>query len=152
MPPVRVLMLVENNSYPKDPRVRKEAEALLSAGYQVSVICPADRQQKWREQINGVEVYRFPGCAQARGSAGYLYEYSYSMLAMFILSIWVFMFIGFDIIHVANPPDTLVLIAAFYKCFGRRFVFDHHDPAPELYCARFSGSVNPLVYRALIQC
>jgi glycosyltransferase involved in cell wall biosynthesis len=144
-------MLVENNSYPKDPRVRKEAETLASAGYQVSVISPADRNQKWREAINGVDVYRYPAPASANSSAGYVYEYTYSMIAIFILSLWVYVRVGFDIVHAANPPDTLALIAAVYKCFGRRFVFDHHDPAPELYRARFLGSVNPLVYWGLVQ-
>ena len=56
----RVLMLVENNCYPRDPRVRREAEALTRAGYRVSVISPARPRQRWRETIDGVHVYRFP--------------------------------------------------------------------------------------------
>jgi len=39
--PARVLMFVENCSYPRDVRVRREAETLAQAGYKVSVICPA---------------------------------------------------------------------------------------------------------------
>jgi glycosyltransferase involved in cell wall biosynthesis len=57
---------------------------------------------------------------------------------------------GFDIIHVHNPPDTFVFIAAFYKLLGKRFVYDHHDLAPELYYARFGGTGNPLIYNVLI--
>src|SRR6266699_2994019 len=49
----RVLMLVENNSYPEDARVRREARALADAGYQVTVISPAQPTQPWRETING---------------------------------------------------------------------------------------------------
>ena len=37
----RVLMLVENNPFPNDPRIRREARALIDAGYQVSVVAPA---------------------------------------------------------------------------------------------------------------
>ncbi len=40
----RVLMLLENNPYPKDVRVRQEAAALVAAGYQVTVVCPSGPQ------------------------------------------------------------------------------------------------------------
>jgi glycosyltransferase involved in cell wall biosynthesis len=45
---------------------------------------------------------------------------------------------GFDIIHSANPPDTTIMIAAIYKLFGKKYVFDHHDINPELYLAKFN--------------
>src|SRR5215469_17495521 len=44
---------------------------------------------------------------------------------------------GFDVIHGCNPPDTIFLIALFYRPFGKRFLFDHHDINPELYEAKF---------------
>lgn len=147
----RVLMLVENNSYPKDPRVRKEAQALIKAGYRVTVISPAERKQKYHEVINGVDVYRFPGPPPADTVVSYLIEYVYSMAAMFCLTCWIFVRHGFDVIHAANPPDTLVFIAAPYKCLGKRFVFDHHDLAPEMYYARFPKG-SRWMYRILIWC
>jgi glycosyltransferase involved in cell wall biosynthesis len=148
----RVLMLVENNSYPRDPRVRREAEVLKNAGYEVAVISPAEKNQQWREKVNGIQVYRYPAPPPANGMAGYLYEYSYSMMSMFLLSLLVWFQQGFDVIHVANPPDTLVFIAAFYKLLGKRFIYDHHDLAPEMYYARFPQGGNRLVYRALLFC
>jgi len=45
---------------------------------------------------------------------------------------------GFDIIHVANPPDFIVPLVSIYKLFGKRIIFDQHDLTPELYAARFS--------------
>ena len=45
-----------------------------------------------------------------------------------------------------NPPDTFVFIAAFYRLLGKRFVFDHHDLAPEMYFARFGGQGSGLVF------
>lgn len=145
-------MLVENNSYPKDPRVRREAKVLKSAGYKVAIISPAEKNQPWREIVNEICVYRYPAPPRANGIASYLYEYSYSMVSIFALSLLVWVQQGFDIIHVANPPDTLVFIAAFYKLFGKRFVFDHHDLAPEMYYARFPQGGNRLIYRALLFC
>jgi glycosyltransferase involved in cell wall biosynthesis len=148
----RVLMLVENNSYPKDPRVRREAEVLRNAGYEVAVVGPAEKNQKWCETVNGIQVYRYPAPPGGNGIAGYLYEYAVSMTLMFLLSLWVWAKQGFDIIHAANPPDTLVFIAAFYKVLGKGFIFDHHDLAPEMYHARFPQGGNRLVYRVLLFC
>jgi glycosyltransferase involved in cell wall biosynthesis len=145
----RVLMLLENNPYPQDDRVRREATALATAGYQVSVICPSAPAQHRREVLDGVDIYRFPAPPAANHFLGYLMEYSYSMLATFIISLFIFFRRGFDIVHAHNPPDTFVFIAAFYRLFGKRFLYDHHDLAPELYYARF-GSGNRLVYHTLV--
>ena len=146
----RVLMLVQNNSYPRDTRVRGEAEALRVAGYQISVISPSAKGQAWRELVNGVRVYRFPAPFEAHGFLGYFWEYTYATVAMFLLSLVVCAREGFDVIHAANPPETLVFIAAFYKLFGKRFIFDHHDLSPEMYKANFHKGDNGLVYHTLV--
>jgi glycosyltransferase involved in cell wall biosynthesis len=72
------------------------------------------------------------------------------LVASFVLSILVFLQEGFDAVHAHNPPDTFVFIAMFYKLFGKRFVFDHHDLSPEMYQARFPGGGTHLVYSALV--
>src|SRR5213082_2980968 len=143
-------MLLENLPFPQDLRVRREAYALTSAGYRVTVICPSAKGQPSNEIVNGVAVYRYPAAPQAHGLASYLWEYAYSMSASFCLSLVVFFRGGFDVIHAHNPPDTFVFIALFYKLFGKRFVYDHHDLSPEMYAARFRGGGRPVVYRALV--
>lgn len=146
----RVLMLLENCSYPADRRVSVEAEALTTAGYHVSVICPKASGQPWWEVLNGVRVYRYPMPPAANSFLGYFWEYGYSMVAAFLLSMVVCWREGCDIVHAHNPPDTFVFIAAFYKILGKRFIYDHHDLAPEMYYARFGGRGNRLVYHVLI--
>jgi glycosyltransferase involved in cell wall biosynthesis len=146
----RILMLLENNPYPQDGRVRREATTLAAAGYQVTVIGPKRSGQPWHETIDQVRVYRFVAPAEANGLLGYLWEYGYAMAATFILSLVVLFRHGFDVVHVHNPPDTFIFITAFYKLLGKRFVFDHHDLSPEMYYARFEGKGNRLVYQALV--
>lgn len=145
-----VLMLLENASYPRDGRVRREAKSLVSAGYRVSVICPRVPGQAWHEILDRVDVYRYPAPQLGNGLWSYLFEYGFSMAATFVLSLFLFLREGFDIVHANQPPDTFALIVAFYKLFGKHYVLDHHDLAPELYYARFSGKGNPLVYRTLV--
>ena len=146
----RVLMLLENASYPEDGRVRREARALVEAGCDVTVICPAEKGQPWRETLDGVRLRRYPEPRAGNGLLGYLWEYGYSMTAAFFLSVVALFERGFDVIHAHNPPDLFVLIAAFYKLLGKRFVFDHHDLSPEMYYARFGGKGNRAVYRVLV--
>ena len=143
-------MFVENYPFPQDGRVRREANTLITAGYRVSVVAPKSAGQSWREDVKGVQVFRYPAPLEANGLLGYLWEYGYSLSAAFVLSWIVFFRRGFDIIHAHNPPDIFVLIAAFYKLFGKRFVFDHHDLSPEMYYARFGGKGNRLVYQVLV--
>jgi glycosyltransferase involved in cell wall biosynthesis len=146
----RVLMLLENQPYPQDHRVRREAVALARAGYRVSVICPATRAQVFHEVVDDVRVYRFRSPAPANGFLGYLREFGYCTAMSFFLSLWIFWKEGFDVTHAHNPPDTFVFIGAFYKLFGKRFVFDHHDLSPEMYRARFPNGGGKIVYKALV--
>src|SRR4051812_44527829 len=57
--PGRTLMFVEN-FFPQDTRVANEANLLVEAGYQVSVICLRKSKQSSFEIVNGVNVYRVP--------------------------------------------------------------------------------------------
>lgn len=148
--PVRVLMLLENDRYPQDGRVRQEAESLVQAGHSVSVIAPRGRGQQPRESIAGVRVFRFPAPREAAGFLGYLWEYLYSVIVMFAISLRVWVRDGFDVVHAHNPPDVLVCIAAFYKLFGKSFVFDQHDLSPEMYRVRFADGGSRIVHAALV--
>jgi glycosyltransferase involved in cell wall biosynthesis len=137
--PVRILMIVENCPFLRDPRVHNEATTLHSAGHRVSVICPsAGQRQPLRECINGVTVYRFRPVPAGLKTLGYLFEYAYATLAIAVLSVIVLAREGFDVIHVANPPDTLVLTVAVFKLIGRRIIYDQHDLCPELFSAKFT--------------
>lgn len=140
-------MLIENSSYPGDVRVRHEAEVLAAAGYRVTVICPARKGQALVETVGRVRVYRYPMLPALPGALGFIVEYAYAMLATVLLTLLVGRREGFDVIHAANPPDTFALIAAPYKLLGKRFIFDHHDLAPEMYDARQGGRGNRLIYR-----
>ena len=134
----RVLILVENLPSPFDRRVWQEATALRDAGYTVSIICPTGRGYEARyEAIDGVHIWRYHLPAEGAGPLGYLAEYSAALFWTFVLSLRIVFTRGFDVVHACNPPDLFFLIGAFYKLFGKKFVFDHHDANPELYVAKF---------------
>ena len=147
----RVLMLLQNYPYPADGRVREEAETLAASGYKVTVISPRGHQHPWHEVLHGVRIFRFPTPSAGRSMLGYLWEYAYSLVAIFALSLIALVVDGFDVVHIAQPPDALAVIAGFYKLLGKRYVLDHHDLSPELYYyARFGRRGNPMVYQTLL--
>lgn len=134
----RVLIIVENLPVPFDRRVWSEATTLVKAGYQVSVICPKGKGSTASyEMIDGVHIYRHSLPLDAEGVLGYALEYSAALFWEFLLSLKVAWQRGFDVIHACNPPDTIFLIGGFYRLFGKKFLFDHHDINPELYEAKF---------------
>jgi glycosyltransferase involved in cell wall biosynthesis len=134
----RVLMLVENLPSPFDRRVWQEACTLRDAGYQVSIVCPTGRgYDKKHEVLDGIAIWRYDLPLEGSGALGYLVEYAIALSCTFWLSAKIFWTRGFDVVHACNPPDLFFLIGAFYKLFGRKFVFDHHDANPELYEAKF---------------
>ena len=134
----RVLIIVENLPCPFDRRVWQEALALRSHGHAVSIICPKGRGfDEGYEVLEGVHIYRHPLPVEANSALGYGLEYALSLLMEFALAIRIAFTRGFDIIHACNPPDTIFLIGRFFRVFGKRFIFDHHDINPELYEAKF---------------
>ncbi len=134
----RVLIIVENLPVPFDRRVWAEATTLIAHGYEVSVICPKGRDaQASYEMLNGVAIYRHPLPLEAKGAKGYLLEYSVALFWEFALAFRVLATRGFDVIHACNPPDLIFLVGGFFKLFGKKFLFDHHDVNPELYEAKF---------------
>ncbi|NOZ36668.1 MAG: glycosyltransferase family 4 protein [Gammaproteobacteria bacterium] len=134
----RVLIIVENLPSPFDRRVWQEATTLIEAGYEVSIICPVGKgYEKKYELIDGVHIYRHSLPLEAEGALGYLLEYTVALFWQFTLACRVLLTRGFDVIHACNPPDNIFLIGGFFKLFGKKFLFDHHDINPELYEAKF---------------
>jgi glycosyltransferase involved in cell wall biosynthesis len=145
----RVLIVVENLPCPFDRRVWQEARTLAGAGYRVSIICPKGKGHDASfEELEGIAIYRHPLPVEASSAAGYAVEYLWALLAQFWLSVKVLRARGFDVIHACNPPDTIFLLGRFYKLFGKKFIFDHHDVNPELYEAKFGR--RDVFYRLMV--
>ena len=143
-------MLIENAPFPADRRMRHLAEALHGAGYKVSVVCPKgkDYNQATFEVADGVKVYRYPIPFQASKRLGYVLEYPWALFCLGVLSLLVWVRDGIDIIHCANPPDIMFLLAWPFKLLGKKFVYDQHDLCPELYHSKFQRLDR--IYRILL--
>ena len=133
-----ILFIVENSTVPFDLRVWAEAKSLKEFGYDISIITPIKLNGKLKyENIDGIDVYRHPMPLEAEGKFAFIFEYLNALFWEFFLSIKLFVKKPFHVIHAANPPDHVFIIALIFKLLGVKFVFDHHDICPENYLAKF---------------
>jgi glycosyltransferase involved in cell wall biosynthesis len=146
----RVLIIVQNLSVPFDRRVWLECQALVSAGYQVAVVCPRDYGDPDYQVLDGVELYKYRGYAPGGSGLSHVAEYAYSLVATALLTLKARRSGRFDVLQACNPPDIFWPIALVLRAIdGTRFVFDHHDLSPELYESSFPNGPR-LPYRALL--
>lgn len=136
----RVLIIVENQAVPLDPRVWREARSLSDNGYEVTVLCPRRKGcSRGYEVIDGVRIYRHPMPAEGATPFGYLFEYACAFALEFLYGSWIYLRHGFDVIQGCNPPDNIFLVALPFRIFGVKYIFDHHDANPELYVSKYGN-------------
>ena len=146
----KILIIVENLPVPFDTRVWQEATTLAANGYTVSVICPVGKGYMAKEEtLDGVHIFRHPLPPEGNGAIGYFREYGSALREELRLAKKIYREIGFDVIHGCNPPDDIYMVASFFKKYGVRYVFDHHDICPELFEAKF-GSTKGLLYKSQV--
>jgi glycosyltransferase involved in cell wall biosynthesis len=132
--------MVVHSYYPADPRVRRETEALLGAGWQVDIVCLREPGQLPAEECGGARVHRLPiRRHRGGGLAIYLLEY----LVFFVMGFWYITWLHlrkrFDVVQAHNMPDFLVFMGLIPRLLGARVLLDIHDLVPELYMLKFGG-------------
>jgi glycosyltransferase involved in cell wall biosynthesis len=135
--------------YPQDVRPRRESEALVEAGMLVDIICLRLDGQKSEENVNGVNVYRLPMRRTRAGKLNYVIQYITFIIKSFIKLSLLHIRKKYNIIHVHNMPDILVVSAILPKLSGSKIILDLHDPMPELFMTKYSVSESHPVIRFL---
>ena len=102
----KVLMAAYTN-YRRDPRVKREAEALVGAGYDVVFLASRQPNEPDRETIEGVQVIKVLKLNDRRTStSAYIFDYLIFLVALFVhVSIRPK---RYRLIHINNMPDFLV--------------------------------------------
>lgn len=141
--------MIVHNYYPTDVRVRREAETLIETGMSVDVICLRKEYEQFKEEINGVRLYRI-NLTHKRGSTWrYLFEYAYFFFRVFLKLTILHLRKRYHIIHVHNMPDILVFAALFPRLTGAKILLDLHDPTPEVYMAKYLKQLTHPVIKIL---
>ncbi len=141
--------------YPDHQRLRLLCEAAADGGYDVDIICPRKVQSdKLHDVFNGVHIYRVP--IQRRGRVRSLPRTLIGWSLFFLLSAIMVTRLhlkrSYDVIHVHNLPDFLVLTALIPKLLGAKIILDVQDISPELMAVKAKKVVRPIgILAALIQ-
>ncbi len=127
-----------------DRRLRMQAEALVRAGFRVSVIAPRARGDRSRQRVDGVDFYGFRAPGLRHGVLGLSMTAVYSWLRVAWLSLVVWRRSPFDVLQGGNPPDSAWALARLWSPRGVRFLYDQRDLGPERYLARFGLPRSPV--------
>jgi glycosyltransferase involved in cell wall biosynthesis len=132
--------MVVYSHYPKDQRVRREAETLKESGAKVDVICVRKNNENSIDEHNSVNIYRVPMRIKKSERGGYFMYFFRYFTFLFLstaLLTWLFIKNRYKVVHVHSIPDYLVFCAIIPKLFGAKIVLDLHEFMPEVFATKF---------------
>ncbi|HEY7132037.1 MAG TPA: glycosyltransferase [Candidatus Limnocylindrales bacterium] len=146
----RPVAMLSHSYYEEDPRVRREAEALVAGGRPVDVFALRRPDDPDEGELDGVRIHRLDVQRhQGAGIATYLREY----LA----------FLGragaavtrrqrsrrYALVQVHSMPDFLAFAGLPLRVAGVPLLLDLHEAMPEFFPVRFPRASNPVASRLL---
>ena len=130
------ICIVRHHTY--DLLVRREAETLRDAGFDVDVICVGARDKGNALTINGVRTYHVPIQRKKGGLIRYLFEYA----SFFLAAAWTLTSLHlrrpFACIQVNNMPDFLVFATLIPRLLGSKVTMVMYEPTPELWATKYN--------------
>jgi len=134
------ICMVAHTTYASDSRVRRYAESLAARGDVVDVIALRSSESAEVHELNGVNVF---GIQQGANNRAGKWSHAWQALR-FLFRSFVFVSrrhhkIRYDLIHVHNIADFLVLAALYPKWTGAKVILDIHDVVPELFEAKLNS-------------
>lgn len=118
---------------PLDLQTRREAEALVAAGFDTRVLCLRDEGESRRETVNGYDVHRVRIVKKRGSPLRYVLEYL----------TWFFVGFGwltvqhirrpFTVVQVSTLPDTQVFATLVPRLTGAKVVVFLKEPTGELF-------------------
>jgi glycosyltransferase involved in cell wall biosynthesis len=125
----RACILRQDDDY---ETVRREAEALSGAGFEVDVICMRGHGRPRRAVVNGVTVISLPTNRRTGSKARYAFDYGrFFILAAGVLAVR-HIRQPYRVVQANSMPDFLVFAALVPKLLGSRVIAYMGEPTPEL--------------------
>jgi glycosyltransferase involved in cell wall biosynthesis len=147
----RPICMIVHAYYEEDPRVRREAESLVAAGWEVDVIGLQHPGDPKTAVIEGVNVRRLPVRRhQGAGLPVYLMEYGVFLVRAMFTAAAAQRRRHYGMVQVHTLPDYLVFAALPLKMVGVPVLLDLHEAMPEFFRGRFPKAANPISYKLLL--
>jgi glycosyltransferase involved in cell wall biosynthesis len=142
--------IVRQRDYYELP-VRREAEALLEAGFEVDVICLQQEGHERVEVDNGVRLYRLP----LNRKKGNVFRYLIDYFSFFVLSAIKMTALHlkrpYKVIQVNTMPDFLVFATLIPRLLGAKVIVFMKEPVPELGKTLYKSAFMPRLLSVIEQ-
>jgi glycosyltransferase involved in cell wall biosynthesis len=140
----RPIAILVHSYFEEDPRVRRQAAAIIESGREVDVIALRRPGDPAVGEVGGARVHRLDVQRhQGAGIATYLTEY----LAFFVRAAFRLARDHarrrYALVQVATLPDWLVFAALPLRLTGVPVILDLHEAMSEFFASRFPGAANP---------
>jgi glycosyltransferase involved in cell wall biosynthesis len=143
--------MIVHSYYDEDPRVRREAEALVAAGHEVDVVALRRAGDPDSGDVGSVAVRRLGVQRhQGAGIGTYLREYVSFLLRSAWATTRAHRRRRYDLVQVHSLPDFLVFAALPLRLARVPVVLDLHEAMAEFFRSRFPRAHNPVVHRLLV--
>jgi glycosyltransferase involved in cell wall biosynthesis len=145
---MKTVCVLLQNHYDMDIRVRRKAEALVAAGYEVDVLAlrpPSAAGESY--VLNGVQVHTISLGKQRGSLRRYVFEY---MAFLFWTAVKLHRLCrhrAYAMVDVNNLPDFLVFAALWARKKGAKVVFDMHEITPEFFMSKYKVAANHWLVR-----
>ena len=141
----KTICMIALSSYPRDPRIRRQAEALAEIGFEVDIICKPSLGQNKIEKFGNVTAYRIMNVARKESMKGYIFS-SFIFLVSAFIRIQILDFKRhYQLIQVHNMPDYLVFAGVIQKLKKIPIILDIHDLTVELFEEKWPASKHKLL-------
>jgi glycosyltransferase involved in cell wall biosynthesis len=135
--------MVVYSYYPRDQRVRREAEILRDNGAEVHVVCLRKEDEAGYELHQGIGIYRVPQSHKRTvGYAPYFFRYLMFLILSSLTLIKLSFRFRYNVIHVHSIPDYLVFCALVPRLSGARVILDLHELMPEIFATKFDAPMD----------
>jgi len=142
--------MLTHSYYEEDPRVRREAEAIVAAGRPVDVFALRRPGDPSTEVLDGVRVRRLGVQRhQGAGLGTYLREYLDFLVRSCVAVTRAHRGRRYGLVQVHTLPDFLVFAALPVRLTGVPVILDLHEAMPEFFRSRFSGRAGRLGHTLL---
>ena len=126
----RVCLVRQRDYY--ELSLRREAEALRDAGFDVDVVCLREPGGPAVEVVDGVTLHRLPLRRRRGGPLNYVLDYLGFFLAATVKVAMLHVERRFVAVQANSMPDVLVFTALVPRLTGARVVAFMKEPTPEL--------------------
>ncbi|MFZ5519254.1 MAG: glycosyltransferase family 4 protein [Candidatus Zhuqueibacterota bacterium] len=146
---MRRVCVVVFSYFPDDPRVKRETDALVQEKMQVVVLCLCHKNEKREEYVHGARIIRMNLQRKRHSKFRYLFEYFAFISWATIKTIRLSFTRKFNLMHIHNMPDLLVISSVWPRIFGAKVILDLHDPMPEVFMSKYNIDRSHVAIRFL---